>query len=199
MYLDVDADEWAFLEEIRSGPDDETPRMVYADWLEARGDARADYLRLEQWLPRLEPGSEDRLDAQRRLRDLAQRLPAAWVASVARVPIENCERQALRFKFQCPMKWEQLRPTDDAGVRVCEVCREQVYYCDSIDAARGHASRGRCVAVDASVVRGDNDLEPPMVEMVDMLLGEVVAYEDEADPARRPTRRQRGRNPRRGS
>lgn len=59
MFLDVDADEWAFLDEIQIRPDDETARLIYADWLESRGDPRADYLRIELWLPRLEKGGED--------------------------------------------------------------------------------------------------------------------------------------------
>src|SRR5262245_52313661 len=41
------SDETAFLEAIRARPWDEAQRQVYADWLEERGDDRADYLRAE--------------------------------------------------------------------------------------------------------------------------------------------------------
>ena len=30
----------AFLADIRDHPDDDTPRLIYADWLEERGDPR---------------------------------------------------------------------------------------------------------------------------------------------------------------
>ena len=38
--------ERAFLEEIAANPADHATRLVFADWLEERGDARANLLRL---------------------------------------------------------------------------------------------------------------------------------------------------------
>ena len=38
-------EEAAFLDALRDTPDDDTTRLVYADWLDERGDARATYLR----------------------------------------------------------------------------------------------------------------------------------------------------------
>jgi uncharacterized protein (TIGR02996 family) len=46
----------AFLRAIREGPDDPARRLVYADWLEERGDARGEYLRLSCRLAELRPG-----------------------------------------------------------------------------------------------------------------------------------------------
>lgn len=40
-------EEQPFLDEIRANPDDDAARLVYADWLEERGDVRAEYLRVE--------------------------------------------------------------------------------------------------------------------------------------------------------
>ena len=40
-------DENGFLEAIAANPEDDSIRLVYADWLEERGDPRAEYLRLE--------------------------------------------------------------------------------------------------------------------------------------------------------
>src|SRR5438132_1016345 len=56
----------AFLDAIRAQPDDDTPRLVYADWLDDRGDAaRAEFLRVQcelaRWVPQL-----DRREALRR-------------------------------------------------------------------------------------------------------------------------------------
>jgi uncharacterized protein (TIGR02996 family) len=39
-------EESAFLRAIADAPDDDAPRLVYADWLEERGDPRADYVRV---------------------------------------------------------------------------------------------------------------------------------------------------------
>jgi uncharacterized protein (TIGR02996 family) len=39
-------DEEAFLRAIAQAPDDDAPRLVYADWLDERGDPRADYVRV---------------------------------------------------------------------------------------------------------------------------------------------------------
>jgi uncharacterized protein (TIGR02996 family) len=44
---------------IRANPDDDTPRLVYADWLQENGDeARAEFIRLQCGLPQLSPSSE---------------------------------------------------------------------------------------------------------------------------------------------
>jgi uncharacterized protein (TIGR02996 family) len=39
--------EEAFLQAIIESPEDDAPRLVYADWLEERGDPRGEFLRLE--------------------------------------------------------------------------------------------------------------------------------------------------------
>jgi uncharacterized protein (TIGR02996 family) len=42
-----------FLREILASPEDETPRLIYADWLEERADPRAELLRHDWDLPRI--------------------------------------------------------------------------------------------------------------------------------------------------
>ena len=38
----------AFLQAILETPDDDTPRLIYADWLDEHGDvARAEFIRLQ--------------------------------------------------------------------------------------------------------------------------------------------------------
>jgi uncharacterized protein (TIGR02996 family) len=49
------AEEGAFLRAIHAAPDDSAPRLVYADWLEERGDPRADFIRLEERIRGLDP------------------------------------------------------------------------------------------------------------------------------------------------
>jgi uncharacterized protein (TIGR02996 family) len=63
-----------FLEALRQCPGDDATRSVYADWLEDRGDPRAEVLRLEQ-----------QLDACRqRLVVLKAQTDPAWLARVRR-------------------------------------------------------------------------------------------------------------------
>jgi uncharacterized protein (TIGR02996 family) len=73
-----------FLETIRQNPDEDAPRLVYADWLEEQGDLRAEFLRLEvqrTHVDRLEPG---RLAIRNRMKQLRAILDANWVAWVER-------------------------------------------------------------------------------------------------------------------
>jgi uncharacterized protein (TIGR02996 family) len=42
-----------FLQAILAAPDDDTPRLVYADWLDERGDPRGEFIRLQCELAKL--------------------------------------------------------------------------------------------------------------------------------------------------
>src|SRR5262245_38486286 len=91
--------EEGFLRAIAAEPGDDTVRLVYADWLEERGDPRAEFLRLEHKLgpgPRLDPRrlvladrleerGEPRADFLRFLREVDP-----W-----RAPLERRRRQLL--------------------------------------------------------------------------------------------------------
>jgi uncharacterized protein (TIGR02996 family) len=65
-------DEAAFLAAIRAAPGDDTPRLVYADWLDDQGDTRAEFIRLQHQLAA----------ALDRLQHLRAGLDPAWVAAV---------------------------------------------------------------------------------------------------------------------
>ena len=41
------ADEQAFIQAILADPTDDSPRLVYADWLEERSDLRGEFLRIQ--------------------------------------------------------------------------------------------------------------------------------------------------------
>jgi uncharacterized protein (TIGR02996 family) len=52
----------AFLQAIKEQPEDDTPRLVLADWLTERGDPRGDFLRLDVLrcqLPRGDPRRDE--------------------------------------------------------------------------------------------------------------------------------------------
>lgn len=75
MVSDDDVDvEGRFLAAIQQDPIGDEPRLVYADWLEERGDERAEYLRLELQLDKL----------PRRVNELRARIDPAWLDSVTR-------------------------------------------------------------------------------------------------------------------
>jgi uncharacterized protein (TIGR02996 family) len=80
------SDDEAFIRRIVAGPGDDTPRLVYADWLDERNDPRGAYLRAELAWAALEP----RPAAPRKLRSLAADLDPVWVARVSRPPVGVC-------------------------------------------------------------------------------------------------------------
>lgn len=68
-----------FLEAIRESPDDDTVRLVYADWLEEQGDAsRAEFIRVQCELAH-PSGKEERTQLERRERELLAANRAAWL------------------------------------------------------------------------------------------------------------------------
>jgi uncharacterized protein (TIGR02996 family) len=70
------SDEAGFIEAIRQAPDETAHRLVYADWLEERGDPRAEYLRLQCQAAQLAP----------RLAAMGEQLDPEWLASVRHRP-----------------------------------------------------------------------------------------------------------------
>jgi uncharacterized protein (TIGR02996 family) len=75
----------AFLQAIKEQPDDDTPRLILADWLEERGDPRGEVLRLQVTLARLIPGTKawwDRHEREQALRKLHEK---DWLGPLARL------------------------------------------------------------------------------------------------------------------
>ncbi|MBA4065059.1 MAG: hypothetical protein C0501_15360 [Isosphaera sp.] len=85
---DVTEDQ-AFVRAVVDGPGDETPRLVYADWLDDRGDPRGPYLRAEWEAVGRRTRRVRRADLVR-LCGLARGLDPAWVARVSRPPLGAC-------------------------------------------------------------------------------------------------------------
>jgi uncharacterized protein (TIGR02996 family) len=73
-------EEAGFLDALGRSPDDEATRAAYSDWLEERGDPRAELFEVER---RLRDAPDD-LPLRERLAGLHASLNAAWVARVAR-------------------------------------------------------------------------------------------------------------------
>ncbi|HVK14065.1 MAG TPA: TIGR02996 domain-containing protein [Gemmataceae bacterium] len=135
-------DEAAFMAMILANPDDDAPRLVFADWLDERGDRRAEWLRLtvrrdqlvrglpagEGLLVRIPARLRDHTEAlriTRRIEKLAAVLPEAWTLRLTRGPIENCRGPA----DACPRAWQRLPESDQPDQRPCHECQRVVEYC----------------------------------------------------------------------
>jgi uncharacterized protein (TIGR02996 family) len=69
------AAEHALLRAVAAAADDDTPRLVYADWLEEHGDAdRAEFIRVQCRLAELSPAEPEGVDLADREQELAARL-----------------------------------------------------------------------------------------------------------------------------
>ena len=157
---------------------DEASRLVYADWLEQRGETpRAEFLRVQQELVTIAPEHPRFRERSQRLRELANSVDVRWRYAVARPAIEKCD---VKFDFQCPKEWGSLARTDQPNVRFCGSCQKHVHYATTIDAAQSLAMRGECVVVDVVPIRRPGDLDPPRPPM----MGGAIA----PMPAPRPTR-----------
>jgi uncharacterized protein (TIGR02996 family) len=76
-------DEAAFLRLIAAAPDDDAPRLVYADWLEECGDPRGSFIRVQCALARLADDDPRRPDLEHAERHLFAAHAAAWAAACA--------------------------------------------------------------------------------------------------------------------
>jgi uncharacterized protein (TIGR02996 family) len=82
-------DDEAFIRAILDSPGDEGPRLVYADWLEERGDSRSAYVRAEMdWAERWPVC--DRIEESAEMAQTGAGLDPVWVARVTRPPAGAC-------------------------------------------------------------------------------------------------------------
>ena len=51
------------------------------------------------------------------------------------------------FRFKCPKVWDNLRPTQQEGIRHCPECNRDVHLALTEEDFRRHADEGQCVAV----------------------------------------------------
>lgn len=152
--FELDPDERPFFDAVLADPDDATARLVYADWLEERGDERAEFLRLELGTdPSM--GEYGVLVQRNRLVELADQLEPGWIALVVRdpKPVAGCPRGP--EPTRCPREWDNLESTRDSSVRACHECGSPVYFCRSRDETLLHDLTG-----DAIVTPGFIELAP---------------------------------------
>jgi uncharacterized protein (TIGR02996 family) len=122
-------DEVAFLAAIADRPGDQTPRLVYADWLDDRGDPRAELVRIEEEQRTL-PADGDRYWALKPRRDeLRAGCSADWLAAlgygtVYRPVLAPWPTAGVKGRFrllrELVERWYGV-PIPDAGGRADEV------------------------------------------------------------------------------
>lgn len=69
----------AFLRAIKENPEDDAPRLIFADWLEKRGDPRGEFIRLQCALARMDKHGPRRADLARREEELLQQHKKVWL------------------------------------------------------------------------------------------------------------------------
>ena len=71
-------EEAAFLDRVCADPDDDAPRLIFADWLEEHGDPRGEFIRVQVALARLQAGDPRRDTLVDREAALLARFHAPW-------------------------------------------------------------------------------------------------------------------------
>jgi uncharacterized protein (TIGR02996 family) len=73
-------DEALFLDRVCADPDDDAPRLIYADWLDERGDPRGEFIRIQIALARMPAGDPVAAPLRDREAVLLARHHARWSA-----------------------------------------------------------------------------------------------------------------------
>src|SRR5262245_36742549 len=71
------------LQQIIAHPDWDGPRLIYADWLGERNDARGEFIRLQCALAQLPAGHDRRAELQERADELLKRHQDEWARPLA--------------------------------------------------------------------------------------------------------------------
>lgn len=143
-YGPIAREEAALVDGIVTG--DTASRVVYADWLEERGEVgRAAIVR------EFVAGARPDLEMLERLVPTNVR----WRARVLEPAIEACPRGEA-----CVGHWGKLEGYRRADLRRCGACTKLVLYCVDVPQARAHVAAGGTVVFDPFVLRWPDDLSP---------------------------------------
>src|SRR4051812_14383873 len=99
-------DRATFLAAIAAAPDDDLPRLIFADWLDEHGEPdRAEFIRLQCAITRGEPGDQrraDALEAEHRMTWLGPLARAVFRAEFRRGFVEHAVLPAAIFLAHGP-------------------------------------------------------------------------------------------------
>jgi uncharacterized protein (TIGR02996 family) len=169
---DVDAVERQLLSALSSG--DDASLVVYADWLEERGElVRAGFLRAQAILAHRGSRAGERAAASQQLELLAADIDLAWRLAVRRSGIANCAA----FGFRCERAWQALSPSTHAGVRHCSCCDRRVRRTRTDEEMNHYSRREVCVVLDDSLPASRDDAQA---------LPEQLRYLEQLSPTEAP-------------
>lgn len=99
----------AFLQDIKQHPDDDTPRLIFADWLEEHGDPRGHFVRVQCELAACVPSEPRRKPLEKREQELLAQYRHLWLgplledtASRSLVRVDAQFRRGL-LHLRCPL------------------------------------------------------------------------------------------------
>jgi uncharacterized protein (TIGR02996 family) len=129
---------------------DEESRLVYADWLEERGQSRrAQFLRIQDAFAAMTSDDPDHHELARRLRLVATLIDVGWRRRIGQPAILGCARS------ECPKRWSNLDESADPKKRRCEICQQTVTYFTRLEDVPYESARGQrtVYVLDATVRR----------------------------------------------
>ncbi|MHB1426428.1 MAG: TIGR02996 domain-containing protein [Gemmataceae bacterium] len=113
----------AFLHDILAHPDDDAPRLIYADWLDEHDDPRGEFIRIQCALAQLSDEDPRRWPLEQRERELLHEHQAKWspngIDAVScdfrrgfvdeiSMSVEDFLDEADRYFEQAPIRWLHL-------------------------------------------------------------------------------------------
>ena len=120
------SDEAALLRAIRTNPDEDTPRLVYADWLQEHdAPERAEFIRVQCALAQLEPWTERAVDLSIRERQLLHEHRDSWIAELPLFARLRSDR-FLRSRFHRGFPYSLACTATQYLKNASEVARESV-------------------------------------------------------------------------
>jgi uncharacterized protein (TIGR02996 family) len=108
----------AFLQAIIQNPDDDSLRLIFADWLDERGDPRGEFIRVQCQLANLPSGDPRLPELEAREKELLAKYSPVWVQELHLDPrsvtfrrgfVEEIETDADLF-LQRAAEWFRLTP-----------------------------------------------------------------------------------------
>jgi len=151
-----DPNEHPYLMQVLAHPTSIGAREAYLQVLQEPNDLRSQAISINLKLSQSLPPQQAKPLVDQLLHILLELCPDWWKAVRLGDPLFNChqgdrDEPRIRFVYQCPMKWDWLSPTDEADVRICSQCREEVFRCHTVVQAQEKASAGQCVSLPSQV------------------------------------------------
>ena len=153
---EISPEEQPFLDEIRANPDDDAARLVYADWLEERGEDAAAFLRWDvEWF-RSESFGSAREESLRRLTRLLSHISESRLRQLYLSRAVRCTDEWTG----CPGRWSQLLPPKNNFARLCGECDQVIFKVGSVADLYRQSLIGHSVCCDYDPEDGSSTADP---------------------------------------